>query len=102
VRSLGSNSIRGRWHVRQAIGQQRPCTRNDVEVLAQELDLAVLDDEMADIVLCIDLVRPIDEAFGMVFDEKTGPSFRSWISMFDRVNDGKRDRISSSTPRIAS
>jgi hypothetical protein len=83
VRRLGENSIRGRRHVRQAVGQQRPSARNDVEILAQEFDLAVLDDEMADIVLRVHFVRAVDEAFGVVFDEKAraGRSIASFVSV---------------------
>jgi hypothetical protein len=42
-----------------SVGQQHPRRRNDVQILAQKLDLAVFDDEMADIVLCLHLLRTV-------------------------------------------
>jgi hypothetical protein len=59
--------------VGEAFGQQGPSARNDVKILSQEPDLAVLYDEMADVVPRVDPVRAIDDAFGVVFDEKSEP-----------------------------
>ncbi len=60
----------GCWDISQTIRQQDARRGDDVQILAQQLDLAFLGDELTDIILRVRPVSALEYGVGMVLDEE--------------------------------